>query len=97
MMGNCAGEPRPEIFMTDSNPWHNPSEDYPPSRPGKMMFLGAAVVCALGAVVASRYFPIQNCPKITPSSSSVSARPTMSPMASIAARNSSATNSGDNA
>jgi len=39
--------------MTDSNPWHNPSEDYPPSRPGKMMFLGAAVVCALGAVVAN--------------------------------------------
>ncbi len=39
--------------MTDSNPWHNPSEDYPPSRPGKMIFLGAAVVCALGAVIAN--------------------------------------------
>jgi len=39
--------------MTDSNPWRNPSEDYPPSRPGKMMFLGAAVVCAVGAVIAN--------------------------------------------
>jgi hypothetical protein len=52
-MGHCAGEPRPEIFMTDSNPWRNPSEDYPPSRPGKKMFLGAAVVCAVGVVIAN--------------------------------------------
>jgi hypothetical protein len=39
--------------MTDSNPWRNPSEDYPPSRPGRMVFLGAAVVCAVGAVIAN--------------------------------------------
>jgi hypothetical protein len=37
--------------MADLNAWHNPSEDYPPSRPGRMVFLGAAVVCVLGAVV----------------------------------------------
>lgn len=42
------------------------------------------------------HFPMQNCPKIAPSTSSVSARPTISPMDSIAARSSSATNSGDN-
>ena len=39
--------------MTDSNSWHNPSEDYPPSRPGRMMFLGAAVVCVAGAVIVN--------------------------------------------
>ena len=38
--------------MTDSNEaWHNPSEDYPPSRPGRKMFLGAVVVCGVGAVI----------------------------------------------
>jgi hypothetical protein len=51
--GDCADEPRPEIFMTDSNAWHNPSEDYPPSRPGIKMFLGAAVVCIAGAVIVN--------------------------------------------
>jgi hypothetical protein len=39
--------------MTDSNAWHNPSEDYPPTRPGRLMFLGAAVVCAVAAVIAN--------------------------------------------
>jgi hypothetical protein len=39
--------------MTDPEAWHNPSEDYPPSRPGRMMFLGAAVVSAVGAVVVN--------------------------------------------
>lgn len=52
---------------------------------------------APGAFRSGRYFPMQNWPKITPSNSSVSARPTMSPTASIPARNSSAMNSGDNA
>jgi hypothetical protein len=37
--------------MTEPNAWHNPSEDFPPSRPGKLVFLGAAVVCALGAII----------------------------------------------
>ena len=37
--------------MTDSNEWRNPSEDYPPTRPGRAIFFGAAVVCAVGAVV----------------------------------------------
>ncbi len=32
--------------MTESNEWRNPSEDYPPTRPGIKMFLGAALVCA---------------------------------------------------
>ena len=49
--GDFAGEPRPEIFMTNLDAWHNPSEDYPPSRPGRLVFLGAAVVCAIGAIV----------------------------------------------
>jgi hypothetical protein len=39
--------------MTDSNAWHNPSEDYPPTRPGRIVFLGAAMVCALGVVIAN--------------------------------------------
>jgi hypothetical protein len=39
--------------MTDSNAWHNPSEDYPPTRPGRMVFLGAAVVCAAGVIIAN--------------------------------------------
>jgi hypothetical protein len=53
-MGDCAGEPRSESFMTDSNDaWRNPSEDYPPSRPGRMVFLGAAVVCGVGAVIVN--------------------------------------------
>jgi hypothetical protein len=39
--------------MTDSEPWHNPSEDFPPSRPGLKMFLGAVVVCAVGAIVVN--------------------------------------------
>jgi hypothetical protein len=39
--------------MTDSNAWHNPSEDFPPSRPGVKMFLGAAMVCAVGAVIVN--------------------------------------------
>jgi hypothetical protein len=51
LYGDCAGELRPEIFMADLNAWHNPSEDYPPSRPGRLVFLGAAVVCAVGAIV----------------------------------------------
>ena len=37
--------------MTDSNKWHNPSEDYPPTRPGRAVFFGAAVVCIVGAAV----------------------------------------------
>jgi hypothetical protein len=41
------------IFMTDSNAWHNPSEDYPPSRPGRAVFLGAAVVCVVGAAIVN--------------------------------------------
>jgi hypothetical protein len=52
-MGIARPGPRPEIFMTDPNAWHNPSEDYPPTRPGRMMFLGAVVVCAVGAVVVN--------------------------------------------
>jgi len=51
--GDCAGEPQPEIFMTESTEWHNPSEDYPPSRPGIKMFLGAVVVFAAGAMIAN--------------------------------------------
>jgi hypothetical protein len=43
----------PGGFMTNPDAWHNPSEDYPPSRPGLMVFLGATVVCALGAVVVN--------------------------------------------
>jgi hypothetical protein len=39
--------------MTDSNEWHNPSEDYPPTRPGLSVFFGAAVVCAVGAVIVN--------------------------------------------
>jgi hypothetical protein len=39
--------------MTDSNKWHNPSEDYPPTRPGRMVFFGAAVACAVGAAVVN--------------------------------------------
>ena len=39
--------------MTDSNAWHNPSEDYPPSRPGLKMFLGAAVLCVAGTIIAN--------------------------------------------
>jgi hypothetical protein len=39
--------------MTESNEWHNPSEDYLPSRPGIKMFLGAAVVCVIGAIVVN--------------------------------------------
>jgi hypothetical protein len=39
------------MFMTDSNEWRNPSEDYPPSRPGRSVFFGAAVVCAVGAII----------------------------------------------
>jgi hypothetical protein len=53
LKGDYAGGPRPEIFMTESNEWHNPSEDYPPSRPGIKMFLGAAVVCVIGAIVVN--------------------------------------------
>jgi hypothetical protein len=52
-MGIARPEPRPEIFMTEPDAWHNPSEDYPPSRPGRMVFLGAAVVCAVGAIVVN--------------------------------------------
>jgi hypothetical protein len=40
--------------MSDLNEaWHNPSEDFPPSRPGRMVFLGALVVCCVGAVIAN--------------------------------------------
>jgi len=39
--------------MTEPDAWHNPSEDYPPSRPGLAVFLGATVVCAVGAVVVN--------------------------------------------
>jgi hypothetical protein len=39
--------------MTEPEAWHNPSEDYPPTRPGRYMFLGAAVVLAAGAVIAN--------------------------------------------
>jgi hypothetical protein len=39
--------------MTDSNAWHNPSEDYPPTRPGRMVFLGAAVVCVAGVIIVN--------------------------------------------
>jgi hypothetical protein len=39
--------------MTDSNEWHNPSEDYPPTRPGRLVFFGAAVVCAVGVVIVN--------------------------------------------
>jgi hypothetical protein len=46
-------KPRSEIFMTDSNEWHNPSEDYPPTRPGRLVFFGAALVCAAGAIMVN--------------------------------------------
>ena len=39
--------------MTDHDEWRNPSEDYPATRPGWSVFLGAAVVCAVGAVVVN--------------------------------------------
>jgi hypothetical protein len=39
--------------MNDFNAWHNPSEDFPPSRPGKLVFLGAVVACGLGAVIVN--------------------------------------------
>jgi hypothetical protein len=39
--------------MTESNEWHNPSEDYLPSRPDIKMFVGAAVVCVVGAIVVN--------------------------------------------
>jgi hypothetical protein len=51
--GDRAGEPRPEMFMTDSNAWHNPSEDYPPTRPGKLVFLGAVAVGAVAVAIAN--------------------------------------------
>jgi hypothetical protein len=38
-------------IMTDSKEWHNPSEDYPPTRPGRLVFFCVAVVCAVGAVI----------------------------------------------
>jgi hypothetical protein len=41
------------MLMTDSNEWHNPSEDYPPTRPGRSVFFGAAVVVAVGAVIVN--------------------------------------------
>jgi hypothetical protein len=41
------------MSMTDSNKWHNPSEDYPATRPGRSVFFGAAVVCAVGAIVVN--------------------------------------------
>jgi hypothetical protein len=41
------------MSMTESDLWHNPSEDFPPSRPGRIVFLGAALACALGAVVVN--------------------------------------------
>jgi hypothetical protein len=53
MVGDRAGEPRSEIFMTDSNAWHNPSEDHPPSRPGRLVFLGAAVLCAVAIAISN--------------------------------------------
>jgi hypothetical protein len=39
--------------MTDSNAWRNPSEDFPPSRPGKLVFLGAAVACVVGVLIVN--------------------------------------------
>jgi hypothetical protein len=40
--------------MSDSNQaWRNPSEDFPPSRPGRMVFLGAVVVCGVGVAIAN--------------------------------------------
>ena len=39
--------------MTDSNKRHNPGEEYPPTRPGRLVFFGAAVVCAVGAVITN--------------------------------------------
>jgi hypothetical protein len=39
--------------MTESDPWHNPSEDFPPSRPGRMVVLGAALACGLGVIVVN--------------------------------------------
>jgi hypothetical protein len=40
--------------MTDSSDaWRNPSEDYPPSRPGLMIFLGAAVIIGVGAIIVN--------------------------------------------
>jgi hypothetical protein len=39
--------------MTDSNKWHNPSEDYPPTRPGRLVFFGAAMACAVGAAIVN--------------------------------------------
>jgi hypothetical protein len=39
--------------MTDHDEWRNPSEDYPPSRPGRSVFFGAAVIVAVGAVVVN--------------------------------------------
>jgi hypothetical protein len=45
--------PSEVMSMTDSDKWHNPSEDYPATRPGWSVFLGAAVVCAVGAVVVN--------------------------------------------
>jgi hypothetical protein len=39
--------------MTNSNEWHNPSEDYPPTRPGRWVFFGVAVVCTVGAVIVN--------------------------------------------
>jgi hypothetical protein len=39
--------------VTDSDAWHNPSEDYPPTRPGLKVFLGAVMVFAAGAVIVN--------------------------------------------
>jgi hypothetical protein len=38
--------------MTDTNAWRNPSEDYPPSRPGLLVFLalGGLVLLTLAIV-----------------------------------------------
>jgi hypothetical protein len=41
------------MLMSDSNEWHNPSEDYPPTRPGRSIFFGAAVVVAAGAAIVN--------------------------------------------
>jgi hypothetical protein len=50
--------------MTESEAWHNPSEDYPPSRPGMktLLALGGIVVVALAiafwpAISAFIYLP----------------------------------------
>ena len=67
------------------------------SEPHRATCASATVTASSGALnEAMRYFPMQNLPKISPSSASGVTRPTMDPSASCASRSSSASRSAGN-